>query len=189
MANFISCALHCRLGPVVVQLGGLSSSCDERFNLFRWFMTLYKDPLTQFTASPFFSPEAQALWHAQADPGRWGGTFARISTFSGYTFSHCTYIHHGLYLSLTILTICMLITSTFMPLVLSVVLYACNGRFKISYIDSLLLCVGAMTMGGLAPVDVSSLTPWQQIILFIEMCLGSPVCVYVLVMSSTVGPD
>ena len=75
-----------------------------------------------------------------------------------------------------------------MPLILSVVLYANNGRFKITYIDSLLLCVGAMTMGGLAPVDISSLTPWQQMILFIEMCLGSPVCVYVL-MSSTVRPD
>jgi Trk-type K+ transport system membrane component len=74
------------------------------------------------------------------------------------------------------------IISTFTPLILSAVLYASNGRFKIAYIDSLFLCVSAMTMGGLASVDLSSLTPWQQAILFIEMCLGSPVCMYVLVV-------
>ncbi|KAJ3737528.1 cation transport protein-domain-containing protein [Lentinula guzmanii] len=34
-----------------------------------------------------------------------------------------------------------------------------------------------MTVCGLATVDLSSLTPWQQVILFIQMCLGSPVLV------------
>jgi hypothetical protein len=65
-------------------------------------MSLYKkDPLAQFNCIPLLFPEARALWHAQANPGLWGYTFAGISTFSGYTFSHCTYIHHDdLYLSL-----------------------------------------------------------------------------------------
>ena len=66
--------------------------------------------------------------------------------------------------------------STFTPLVLSGVLYASNGRFKIAYIDSLFICVSSMTMSGLTTVDLSSLTPLQQVILFAEMCLGSPVC-------------
>ncbi|KAJ3993863.1 cation transport protein-domain-containing protein [Lentinula boryana] len=34
-----------------------------------------------------------------------------------------------------------------------------------------------MTVCGLATVDLSSLTPWQQVILFVQMCLGSPVLV------------
>ncbi|KAJ3726247.1 hypothetical protein C8R42DRAFT_718482 [Lentinula raphanica] len=64
---------------------------------------------------------------------------------------------------------------TFTPLIFSAIFYASNGRFKISYIDALFNCVSAMTVCGLATVDLSSLTPWQQVILFIQMCLGSPV--------------
>lgn len=33
-----------------------------------------------------------------------------------------------------------------------------------------------MAVCGLASVDLSSLTGWQQAILFIQMCLGNPVC-------------
>ncbi|KAJ3972950.1 cation transport protein-domain-containing protein [Lentinula raphanica] len=66
---------------------------------------------------------------------------------------------------------------TFTPLIFSAIFYASNGRFKISYIDALFNCVSAMTVCGLATVDLSSLTPWQQVILFIQMCLGSPVLV------------
>lgn len=32
-----------------------------------------------------------------------------------------------------------------------------------------------MTVCGLATIDLSELTGWQQTILFIQMCLGSPV--------------
>ncbi|KAJ3785131.1 cation transport protein-domain-containing protein [Lentinula aff. detonsa] len=66
---------------------------------------------------------------------------------------------------------------TFTPLIFSAVFYASNGRFKVSYVDALFNCVSAMTVCGLATVDLSSLTPWQQVILFIQMCLGSPVLV------------
>ncbi|KAK0454525.1 cation transport protein-domain-containing protein [Armillaria borealis] len=65
----------------------------------------------------------------------------------------------------------------FTPLIFSGIFYASNGRHHISYIDSLFNCVSAMTVCGLATVDLSSLTPWQQVILFIQMCLGSPVLV------------
>ncbi|KAI0343670.1 hypothetical protein BDW22DRAFT_1356171 [Trametopsis cervina] len=66
---------------------------------------------------------------------------------------------------------------TFTPLICSGIFYASNGSTKISYIDSLFNCVSAVTVCGLATVDLSSLTPWQQVILFVQMCVGSPVVV------------
>ncbi|KAJ7503005.1 cation transport protein-domain-containing protein [Mycena galericulata] len=66
---------------------------------------------------------------------------------------------------------------TFTPLIFSGIFYASNGQYHISYIDALYNCVSAMTVCGLATVDLSSLTGWQQVILFIQMCLGSPVVV------------
>ena len=65
--------------------------------------------------------------------------------------------------------------STFTPLVFSGIFYASNQQHQISFIDALFNCVSAMTVCGLATVDMSSLTGWQQGILFIQMCLGSPV--------------
>ncbi|THV06206.1 hypothetical protein K435DRAFT_773402 [Dendrothele bispora CBS 962.96] len=70
-----------------------------------------------------------------------------------------------------------ILTFTFTPLIFSAIFYASNGQTHISYVDSLFLSVSAMTVCGLATVDLSSLTPWQQVILFIQMCLGSPVVV------------
>ncbi|CAK5281873.1 unnamed protein product [Mycena citricolor] len=66
---------------------------------------------------------------------------------------------------------------TFTPLIFSGIFYASNGHTHISYIDALYNSVSAMTVCGLATVDLSSLTAWQQVILFIQMCLGSPVVV------------
>ncbi|TFK23169.1 TrkH-domain-containing protein [Coprinopsis marcescibilis] len=66
---------------------------------------------------------------------------------------------------------------TFTPLFFSIIFYLSNGEVKISYIDSLFNCVSAMAVCGLASVDLSSLTPWQQVILFIQMCIGSPIVV------------
>ncbi|TFK74624.1 TrkH-domain-containing protein [Pluteus cervinus] len=54
-----------------------------------------------------------------------------------------------------------LLAFTFTPLVFSGIFYASNGENHISYIDSLFNCVSAMA----------------QAILFIQMCLGSPVVV------------
>lgn len=75
-----------------------------------------------------------------------------------------------------------LANSTFTPLIFSCIFYACNGKNHISYIDSLTNCVSAMTVCGLATVDLSSLTAWQQVILFIQMCMGSPVCLVLLLL-------
>ncbi|KAF5317199.1 hypothetical protein D9611_004011 [Ephemerocybe angulata] len=68
-----------------------------------------------------------------------------------------------------------LIFFTVTPLFFSVIFYLSNGRYKISYIDSLFNCVSSITVCGLATVDLSTLTPWQQVILFIQMCIGSPI--------------
>ncbi|KAJ7668683.1 cation transport protein-domain-containing protein [Mycena polygramma] len=66
---------------------------------------------------------------------------------------------------------------TFTPLTFSGIFFASNGQYRVSYIDALYNCVSAMTVCGLATVDLSSLTAWQQVILFVQMCLGSPVVV------------
>ncbi|KAA1476458.1 hypothetical protein DENSPDRAFT_807240 [Dentipellis sp. KUC8613] len=66
---------------------------------------------------------------------------------------------------------------TFTPLIFSGIFYASNGANHIAYIDALFNCVSAMTVCGLATVDLSGLTPWQQVLLFIQMCLGNPVVV------------
>ncbi|KAF9485986.1 TrkH-domain-containing protein [Pholiota conissans] len=66
---------------------------------------------------------------------------------------------------------------TFTPLIFSGIFYGCNGRYKISYADSLFNCVSAMTVCGLATINLSSVTPFQQVLLFILMCLGNPVIV------------
>jgi hypothetical protein len=66
-------------------------------------------------------------------------------------------------------------SSIFTPLCVSVVFYLCNGRYKISYIDSLFNCVSAMTVSGLATIDLSALTGFQQALLFIQMSIGNTV--------------
>ncbi|KAL0950517.1 hypothetical protein HGRIS_007326 [Hohenbuehelia grisea] len=68
-----------------------------------------------------------------------------------------------------------LIVFTFTPLVFSAVFYASNGQNHIPYIDALFNCISAMSVCGLATVDMSRLTPWQQTILFLQMCIGSPI--------------
>ncbi|OJT05481.1 Low-affinity potassium transport protein [Trametes pubescens] len=66
---------------------------------------------------------------------------------------------------------------TFTPLIFSGIFYAANGQYHVDYIDCLYNCVSAITVCGLATVDLSSLTPFQQVLLFIQMCLGSPVVI------------
>lgn len=59
------------------------------------------------------------------------------------------------------------------PLALSGIFYGSNGQFHIRYIDSLFLCYSAMTDTGLATVNLSTLTTWQQIILYLLIMLGN----------------
>ncbi|KAH9965508.1 hypothetical protein BC827DRAFT_863004 [Russula dissimulans] len=76
---------------------------------------------------------------------------------------------------------------TFTPLVFSGIFYASNGRFHIAYIDALFNSVSAMAVCGLASVDLSSLTGWQQAILFVQMCLGNPVCKQIELAASSMS--
>jgi len=62
---------------------------------------------------------------------------------------------------------------TFIPLIFSGIFYGSNGRFHISYLDSLFLCYSAMTVTGLSTVNLSTLTTWQQVILYFLMCIVS----------------
>ncbi|KAH8115409.1 cation transport protein-domain-containing protein [Phellopilus nigrolimitatus] len=66
---------------------------------------------------------------------------------------------------------------TFTPLIFSGIFYAANGEIHISYIDALFNCASAAFVCGLASVDLSSLTGFQQGLLFFQACIGSPVVV------------
>ncbi|KAF8520279.1 cation transport protein-domain-containing protein [Hysterangium stoloniferum] len=65
----------------------------------------------------------------------------------------------------------------FTPFIASGVFFASNKDFEVSYVDSLFVCVSSMTVTGLATIDLSALTSWQQVILLILMWMGSPVTV------------
>ncbi|KIM41983.1 hypothetical protein M413DRAFT_445173 [Hebeloma cylindrosporum] len=61
---------------------------------------------------------------------------------------------------------------TFIPLIFSCIFYASNGRFHVSFLDSMFLCYSAMTVTGLSTVNLSTITPWQQAILYTLMTIG-----------------
>ncbi|KAG2356590.1 cation transport protein-domain-containing protein [Suillus spraguei] len=63
-----------------------------------------------------------------------------------------------------------------MPLIFSGIFYASNGEYPVAYIDALYNSASAMTVCGLATVNLSQLTAWQQVLLFIQMCIGNTVC-------------
>jgi len=62
----------------------------------------------------------------------------------------------------------------FLPLIASGVFHACNGQYHIEYIDSLFLTYSAMTVTGLSTVNLSTLTPLQQVILYVLMAVVRP---------------
>jgi hypothetical protein len=59
----------------------------------------------------------------------------------------------------------------FIPLVFSGIFYGCNGRFHVNYLDCLFLCYSAMTVTGLSTVNLSTITVWQQVILYLLMMM------------------
>ncbi|KAI0042575.1 hypothetical protein FA95DRAFT_1564224 [Auriscalpium vulgare] len=72
---------------------------------------------------------------------------------------------------------------TLTPLIFSGILYGANSKDPVAYIDALFLSVTSMTVCGLATVELSGLTAFQQFLMFFQMCLGSPVFVsWVVVM-------
>ncbi|KAJ7468718.1 potassium transporter [Mycena latifolia] len=61
---------------------------------------------------------------------------------------------------------------TIIPLIAAAIFYGCNGRFHVSFLDSLFVCYSAMTVTGLSTINLSTITPWQQVILYILMAIG-----------------
>lgn len=59
------------------------------------------------------------------------------------------------------------------PLIFSGIFYACNTEYHIKYIDCLFLCVSSMCVTGLATVDLSSLSTFQQFMMYFQMLIGS----------------
>jgi hypothetical protein len=55
---------------------------------------------------------------------------------------------------------------TIHPLIWSGIFYGVNGRYHIPYIDCLFLCFSSQTVTGLSSVNLSTLTGFQQAILF-----------------------
>ncbi|KDQ18289.1 hypothetical protein BOTBODRAFT_154177 [Botryobasidium botryosum FD-172 SS1] len=64
------------------------------------------------------------------------------------------------------------IAFTLLPLVAGGIFYSANGEFSIPFLDALFMCYSAMTQTGLATVNMSTLTGFQQSILFLLMVLG-----------------
>ncbi|KAJ7863239.1 potassium transporter [Mycena leptocephala] len=95
------------------------------------------------------------------------GTFATISDL---VWTHGTFYR----LHLTAFTI--------IPLIAAGIFYGCNGRFHVSFLDSLfiwyvisglfMICLSANANVGLTTVNLSTTTPWQQVILYILMVIG-----------------
>ncbi|KAJ7079638.1 potassium transporter [Mycena belliarum] len=83
-----------------------------------------------------------------------------FSTISNFVWTHGTFYR----LHFTAFTI--------VPLVAAAVFYGCNGRIHISFLDSLFVCYSAMTVTGLATINLSTTTAWQQVILYILMTIG-----------------
>ncbi|KAF8200316.1 potassium transporter [Pholiota molesta] len=61
---------------------------------------------------------------------------------------------------------------TFIPLIFSGIFFASNGRFHIGFVDSMFLCYSAMTVTGLSTINLSTLTTFQQFILYFLMMIG-----------------
>ncbi|KAJ6490216.1 potassium transporter [Mycena vitilis] len=81
------------------------------------------------------------------------------------TISHLAWTHGTFYrLHLTAFTI--------IPLIAAGIFYGCNGQFRVSFLDSLFMCYSAMTVTGLTTINLSTITPWQQVILYILMLIG-----------------
>lgn len=59
------------------------------------------------------------------------------------------------------------------PIFWSIIFYVSSGQYPVSYIDSLFLCTSAHTVTGLSTVNLSTLTGFQQAILFYLMCVGN----------------
>ncbi|KZV91059.1 TrkH-domain-containing protein [Exidia glandulosa HHB12029] len=58
------------------------------------------------------------------------------------------------------------------PFLCGTILFACNGRYRVDYLDSLFIAYSAFSGCGLSTVNLSQLTAWQQVILLLLMVGG-----------------
>jgi len=86
----------------------------------------------------------------------WRGSSV-IPRFVDFVLQECTFFRVHLF------------AFTFTPLIFAGIFYGCNGRFHISFLDSLFLCYSAMTVTGLSTVNLSTTTVWQQVLLYLLM--------------------
>ncbi|KAI0890967.1 TrkH-domain-containing protein [Annulohypoxylon nitens] len=64
------------------------------------------------------------------------------------------------------------------PLISSLIFWgSSNPKFSISYVDSLFLVTSAMTEAGLNTVNLSQMTTWQQVLLWLLIIIGSSIWV------------
>ncbi|ORY31209.1 cation transport protein-domain-containing protein [Naematelia encephala] len=71
---------------------------------------------------------------------------------------------------------------TIVPLVFSAIMWACNTEYQIEYIDCLFVCMSSMTVTGLATINLSTLSVFQQVLLFIQMVIGSTTFVSIIMI-------
>ncbi|RXK41787.1 hypothetical protein M231_01022 [Tremella mesenterica] len=76
-----------------------------------------------------------------------------------------------------------LLAFTIIPLFFSGIMYGINTEYHIAYIDCLFCCMSAMTVTGLATIDLSTLSAMQQVILFWQMIIGSLTFVSIIMIS------
>ncbi|KZT50397.1 hypothetical protein CALCODRAFT_461759 [Calocera cornea HHB12733] len=66
---------------------------------------------------------------------------------------------------------------TLMPIVMACIIYAVNGQYHVEFVDALFCSYSAITTTGLATINISSATPFQQFLLMAQMFLGGLVTV------------
>ncbi|KDQ12110.1 hypothetical protein BOTBODRAFT_34725 [Botryobasidium botryosum FD-172 SS1] len=71
---------------------------------------------------------------------------------------------------------------TLIPLVASAIFYGVNGEYPVPFIDALFLCYSSMTGTGLTTVNLSTLTGFQQSILFVLIWMGDKTVVSILMV-------
>ncbi|XP_006461265.1 hypothetical protein AGABI2DRAFT_70136 [Agaricus bisporus var. bisporus H97] len=64
---------------------------------------------------------------------------------------------------------------TITPIILAAIFYGANGRYHISYVDALYNCISSITCCGLATVNLSTMTKFQQFLLFAQLNIGNNV--------------
>jgi len=52
-------------------------------------------------------------------------------------------------------------------------MWGTSTEFHIPYVDCLFICMSALTVTGLATVNLSTLNPFQQSIIYVQMVIGS----------------